>query len=374
MKWSVRYVSVILFSICLWVLSESLAAQHIEHFDSFVAANYPQMGHRSANHWMIPQELRNLRGPVQQLTQYAYGERDRLITYDGVTRTDSYSYIFDEEKKIIEVWMFLDHDVPAFKEFYYDFKEARPQYHMKFYAPLKMTFSKTFQYNNRYIPIGKKTTSGEDLALERYQLDLIKDTIVVYANDFNKEFLGNLLVKTFDKRTGQLEELTYHDNGSIHECLIYDKDILSEAFEYDTLGRVIERQLFKTKPVLSQDGESSKPLGYGKLVIYEYNQDELLQSEEHRFIDTTGADYNVSYHYDDQKRLESRQFVRGERVVKTDVFNYNDHEDRVLLKEGDSSQPMIEYSNYDEHGNWTKRIVHTKDGRRRFVRRIEYFK
>lgn len=331
------------------------------------------MGHRSANHWMIPQEFRNLKGPVKQLTQYAYGDRDRLIAYDGITRTDSYSYIFDEEKKIIEVWMFLDHDVPAFKEFYFDFKEERPQYHMKFYAPLKMTYSKTFQYNNRHIPIGKKTTVGDDLTLERYQLDLIKDTMVVYANDFNKEFYGSRLAKTFDKRAGQLESLTYHDNGGIHECLIYHQDVLSEAFEYDTLGRIVERQLFKTKPVLNKDGESSKPLGYGKLVIYEYNDNELLQSEEHRFIDTTGADYNVVYHYNAQVRLEKREFKRGDRLVKTDLFYYNEQDDRVPLIEGVGSQPMIEYSNYDEHGNWTKRIAHTKVGRRRFIRRIEYF-
>lgn len=371
MKLCERYVLISVLSFFSWVLWTPLLAQHMEHFDSFVEANYPQMGHRSANHWMIPQELRNLEGPVKQLTQYAYGARDRLITYDGLTRTDSYSYIFDEEKKIIEVWMFLDHDVPAFKEMYFDFKEDRPQYHMKFYAPLKLTYSKTFQYNNRHVPIGKKTTTGEDLSLERYQLDLIKDTIVVYANDFNKEFLNNRLAKTFDKKNSQLESLTYHENGIIHECLIYHEDVLSEAFEYDTMGRVVERQLFKTKPILSKDGESSKPLGYGKLIIYEYNELELLQSEEHRFIDTTGADYNVTYHYDDLNRLETRKFKRGDRLVKTDVFNYNDQDDRIPL--GSDAQPLIEYSNYDDHGNWTKKIVHTNDGRRRFVRRIEYF-
>ncbi len=370
MKLCVRYVIVLAWSLVFLAVSHPMMSQHIERFEDFVAANYPQMGHRSAIHWMIPQELRNLKGPVKQLIQYGYGHRDVLIPYDGQSRTDSYSYIFDEQKKIIEAWMFLEHDVPAFKEMYYDFKEDRPQYHMKFYAPLRMTYSKTFLYNNRYIPTGKKTTAGDDLTTERYQLDLIKDTTVVFANDFNKEFVGNRLVKTFKKGNQELESLTYHDNGKIHECLIYHKDILSEAFEYDTSGRVVEHQIFKSKPIFNKVTDSFLALGYGKLVIYAYNEDQLLQSEEHRFTDTTAVAYDVSYFYDAQDRLEKRSVERGGHLVQTDVYSYNDHDDRVPLKEG---KPIIEYSNYDDHGNWTKRIVHTPNGRRRFVRRIEYF-
>lgn len=371
MKMILRYILVLVLCIVFCSISSVSYTQHIEQFGSFVKVNYPQMGHRSSNHWMIPRELRNLKGPVKQLTQYAYGPRDVLIPFDNQTRTDSYSYIFDNNKKVVEIWMFLDHDVPAFKEFYYDFKEDRPQYHMKFYAPLRMSYSKTFQYNNRHIPIGKKTTAGDDLTIERYQLDIIKDTLVVYANDFNKEFYSNHIVKTFNKKNQELESLTYHDNGSVHECLLYHNEVLSEAFEYDTLGRLIEHQTFKTKPVFNIDNDSSKPLGYGKLIIYEYNNYGLLQSEKHRYVDTVSAPYRVNYYYDKQQRLEKRTVEKGDSVVRTDAFSYNEHDDRVPITE--AGKQIVEYANYDDHGNWTKRIVHTSEGKRRFVRRIEYF-
>jgi len=350
-----------------------LSAQHTEHFAPYVALNYPQMGHRSTIHWSVAQELRNLKGPVKRLIQDAYDHRDIWIPFDGKNRTESYAYLFNEDKSISQAWMFLDNNVPAFKEIYYNFKESRPQYHIKFYARLKMEYSITYQYNNQHIPTGRKTTAGPDLTTERYQFDLLKDTTTVYANDFNKEYIANRLSGTYRKSDQTFESLTYHKNGLIHECLIYHKDVLSEAFEYDTLGRILEHQIYKSKPVYNKKTQSNSPLGFGKLVLYSYNEDDLLQSERHRYIDTILAPYRIEYAYDAEKRLAKQSAIRGEDTVRTNYYSYNQQGDRVPLAKGPTSQDQIEYSDYDEHGNWKKKVVMINGVRRRYLRRIEYY-
>ncbi len=351
-----------------------LMAQATEHYSDFISANYAHRGHRVTSQSTLPVELRGLKGPVKKLIQNAYDEAFTFVSYDDKRRDQSYAYLFNEDKTINQVWLYSDNDLPIFKEIYYDFKQEQLQYIMKFYKLGKLEYSITHQYNNRKIPTGRKTTAGIDLTTERHELRTSGDTVTVFGSRLFYEYINGRMTAKEEGRQSLYEVFTYHQNGNIHEWLMYYQDELIEAVEYNKEGKVIEHQIYKNKPLWSSKESTAKVKGYGQLTLYKYGDNGLLSSEERRYTDTTSSSLTVKYSYDDNDILTSRQLLKEGSVRATESYLYNEFGDRLIKRNDETELPKIEFTDHDEHGNWTTKIVRTKKGKRRYLRRIEYFK
>jgi len=357
---------ILLLKLLIWALSVSCLGQTPQAFNGYISQNYSDIGSLLKRQSKLTQTLHNLQGSVKRLTQDAYDGQGRYINHER-SEGESYTYLFDQDKNITQYWEYVGRDIPVIKEIYHDFKHQRPQYHMRFYALGKLDYSITYQYNNRGICIGRKTTSGMELQKERYEIQSAHDTMIVSSNAGEEYYhQGRLIAKSLYEQD-QVIEYRYSDQGPLREWSLYHRGALSQVAELDEDGRIMERQSFVRRSTDTLVIDSH-------LVIYDYDQKGRLSTEQHRLSDPELDNYQVIYEYGDHDLLKRKTLTVNDNKRDLDYL-YNEHGDCLNDASGYIKTTLVEvvYSNYDQHGNWLQRSVSDPEGNRRYVRRITYY-
>jgi len=213
-----------------------------------------------------------------------------------------------------------------------------------------------------------------------------------YAHDQNKGRITEMVhqgtgddplfrnVDVYDKNGNRIEHLSYSQG---------DDDPYKETFKYDADGNLLEQIEYVNngplKTLYRHDDqgrliEKSQRMGDQPMMTETFQYDDAgnLVSSRQEEGRTVHAQYVFEKKYEGGRETERTVYRDGERASRF-VYSYNEHGHRAESREYDADNQLVSVEKidheYDDHGNWVKKIPSDQRGAPRYLleREIEYF-
>lgn len=350
--------------IIAWATIAMLAScSNSEPTIDYLVLNYNKTDHNIER--MIPDRLRNLKGHIRSITQYAYppkakagSSRQRELTTD----TPSYTLVFTREGFIAEEWECRREDVVAHKTWYRSYRAHQIDSVIHWTDAGKITSREVYTYDKDGILVGGYNQS--DGQRKEKVLNIVKsgDTLVVVESTAKHSYLQGRRVKmeTEGQNGSRVCRYYYFPSGALRQAIAVERGTVDEDERFDGMGNLVYW--------LAVEREDVRP-GYGTEETSTYRNGQCIQKirkhvDHHRYKSTD----TLTYEY--RGGLLVRLFNNGR---PDGHFEYNEHND-IVREWNDFFDFGYHYSAYDAEGNWTERTVLGGDLLLRVeVRKFEYY-
>lgn len=356
--------------ICFLVSSFGLMAQQQAVLpNEYQLANYNPLGPTTPYYF---DHLQELNGFVQQLelAEYLPNQQDSLVLNGALKDSpNNVTYTFHKDKRIA-TYQFSPRANNKHIYYFRNFKN-------NFLDSLKMlgvsgriiTFQQ-FQYDSLTgLPNGRKTTILQETREKKYPINQEEDLLIHEMEDQVFVYQNKLLIRKENTQRRHRWEYQYYPTGKLKNTVYYEQsNKMREEFR-DPAERLVLTEQYN----YSVDGS-----------LLEINRDSICYDETGRLVqifrwnasgqnDQEGAGPIIlDYEYKKGRLALVYKTVNGKKTIQSQYF-YNDK--GLLIKQiGKQGETTWDYTDFDQMGNWTRRVVFT-DGEAQgvHVRKMTYY-
>ncbi len=323
-----------------------------------------------------------LEGNVESISERSYEVKNEALDKGNPKRENSYSHDFDlffnDEGKLVLEKKFLNGNVPHEETTYNGRDKILIVTQYMSGSPLMKT-KYTWDKAGNNIGITKRNTDNSQLTRTE---NIFKDTLLIEENEYNlQDILTSKKQNVYDEKGNLKEELYFFKEETVQYKNKYDYDsenrkVGDTRYKKDTQDYITVFD-YEGKNLVSREtteGPDNKIVRTEKFTFDENGN--LIK--EYTFDSYDNSKTVDEYKYDAKNQKIARIVTENDKPVFKNTFAYDTKgnlTDVVTMNGDDTVIQSLSYKyEYDDKGNWTKKIVYKDNVPTVIVeRRITYF-
>ena len=312
-----------------------------------------------------PKRLVNLKGNVKKLTQFCFDLNGDSSDKKFINSTDCYSLFFANDKRLKTEYSYRNENFISSKTHYLDFRNNKSSF-TEYYDELGENIADEGNYYDKFGMLVKQINRrGLQTNSKFYPLIRMNEHYIRKGLWGNAYYCDQLLTKFVLNNNNLTKKYNYYHSNRLKSILDYEEERLIRCEEFNDLGFLSKLKVNEYKNNKLQAFSEYRHL---------YNEINLKTESQERYLRKGQIQSQTfKYVYNDKLNLEYVMRNRGERDVLISELRYNKFGD-LVYKKYEKDVNAFEYLDYDNNGNWLRRIQFYKQKPIiKFERKIEYF-